>query len=63
MSTHRVPKNQPEPDGGPTPEDTEGHSLWISPSASRELANSRNRDIERQARERQRAKEAQDRRR
>ena len=38
--------------------DTEGNSLWINPSAARELANSRARDIERETRERQRIKAA-----
>lgn len=61
MTTHKIPKAS---DGPPTPtdagDDTEGHSLWISPSASREMANSRNRDLERQTRDRQRVKEAQD---
>jgi hypothetical protein len=42
-----------------TPEqDTEGHGMWISPTLSRDLATSRSRDIEREARERQRAKES-----
>jgi hypothetical protein len=48
--------------GRKTPEepeqDVEGHNLWISPSTGRDLARGRNADIERQARERQRAKEA-----
>jgi hypothetical protein len=63
MSNQRTPKaadrpDLPKDDG----DDTEGHNLWISPSVSREMANSRSRDIEREARERQRAKEARERR-
>jgi hypothetical protein len=61
MPKHKTPKASEDPQV--PPDDTEGHNLWISPSASREMANSRNRDIERQARERQRVKEAQDKRR
>jgi hypothetical protein len=38
--------------------DTAANSLWINPSAARELANSRARDIERETRERRRAKAA-----
>jgi hypothetical protein len=38
--------------------DVEGHNLWVNPSASREMTNGRSREIEREARERQRAKEA-----
>jgi hypothetical protein len=38
--------------------DIQSFSLWINPSAARELANSRARDIERETRERQRAKAA-----
>jgi hypothetical protein len=48
-------------DGPELPEqgdDTEGHNLWINPSASREIVASRSREIEREARERQRAKES-----
>ena len=44
-------------------DDVEGHNLWINPSASREMAGGRSREIEREMRDRQRAKEAQDRRR
>jgi hypothetical protein len=42
--------------------DTQGHNLWINPSAGREMARGRNADIERQVRERQREKEAKKRR-
>ena len=48
--------DQPQPaDEG---QDVEGHNLWMNPSASREMINSRSRDMERETRERQRAKEA-----
>ncbi len=57
-------KRTEEPDVPDVPadgeNDTEGHNLWISPSASRVMTNSRMRDIERQARERQRVKDAQE---
>ena len=39
-------------------DDVEGHNLWLNPSASREMTNGRSREIEREMRERQRAKEA-----
>jgi hypothetical protein len=41
--------------------DTEGHSLLINPALSRDLATSRNRDVEREARDRARAKETRNR--
>lgn len=49
-----------QPAAGTTDEgqDVEGHNLWMNPSASREMINSRSRDMEREARDRQRAKEA-----
>ena len=48
--------DQPQPSD--EDQDVEGHNLWMNPSASREMINSRSRDMEREARERQRAKEA-----
>ncbi|MCY7417010.1 MAG: hypothetical protein LH650_00685 [Chloroflexi bacterium] len=60
--THTIDQT-PQP-AGPTDSDsqgendTEGHSLWINPSASYDMAKARNKDIERQAREHQRQKEA-----
>jgi redox-sensitive bicupin YhaK (pirin superfamily) len=52
-------KNQENDQSRPEQEgDVEGHNLWLNPSASREMTSSRTRDIEREARERQRAKEA-----
>jgi len=38
--------------------DVEGHNMWISPTVGREVARGRNAEIEREARDRQRAKEA-----
>ena len=62
MPKQRIPKADTEPappDASPADAaDVEGHNLWINPAASREMTNSRNRDIERQVRERQREKEA-----
>jgi len=39
-------------------QDVEGHNLWMNPSASREMTAGRSREIEREMRDRQRAKEA-----
>ena len=44
----------PEQEG----DDVEGHNLWLNPSASREMTSGRSREIEREMRDRQRAKEA-----
>jgi hypothetical protein len=41
-----------------TEDDVEGHSMWIDPSMSRDLASSRAREIDRQIRDQQRAREA-----
>ena len=46
------------PDERQQGEDVEGHNMWIGPTVSRDLARSRSKDVEREARERQRAKEA-----
>jgi hypothetical protein len=46
------------PDERQQSEDVEGHNMWIGPTVSRDLARSRSKDVEREARERQRAKEA-----
>lgn len=55
MSEDRTRANQEPP---PEEEqDTEGHNVWINPTLSRDLATSRSRDVEREARDRQRAKE------
>jgi len=39
-------------------DDVEGHNLWMNPSASREMTSGRSREIEREMRDRQRAKDA-----
>ena len=39
-------------------EDVEGHNMWIGPTVSRDLARNHSKELERQAKERQRAKEA-----
>jgi hypothetical protein len=57
MSTDRAKKAPEEPEL-PDQDDVEGHNLWISPTVSREMANARSREVEREARERQLAKEA-----
>ena len=52
-------KGTDQPQGQPEDEqDVEGHNMWIDPGSSRDLANSRNKDLERAARERNRAKDA-----
>ncbi len=38
--------------------DVEGHNMWISPTINSEMARNRSKDLEREARERNRAKEA-----
>lgn len=50
--------SNPEPQQPDDAQDVEGHNLWMNPSASREMISSRSRDMEREARDRQRAKEA-----
>jgi redox-sensitive bicupin YhaK (pirin superfamily) len=56
MTKAKKATDEPQlPEGG---DDVEGHNLWVNPSASREMTQSRSREIEREARERQRAKEA-----
>lgn len=39
-------------------QDVEGHNMWISPTISSDMARNRSKDIERAARDRNRAKEA-----
>ena len=62
MSHHKIPKadapKAPDDGAGAEGQDTEGHNLWINPSAGREMTRGRNADIERQVRERQREKDA-----
>jgi hypothetical protein len=48
-----------EPEPQPTDEqDVEGHNMWIGPSIATDMARSRSKDLERAAKERNRAKEA-----
>ena len=57
MSENTKNNEQPQlPDQ--TGDDVEGHNLWLNPSASREMTAGRSREIEREMRDRQRAKEA-----
>jgi hypothetical protein len=64
MSDKIQPAASQQPDAdqpvGPTDDDndTEGQSLWVGSSASYEMTKARNKDIERQAREHARQKEA-----
>lgn len=47
------PETQPDEE-----QDVEGHSMFLDPNLARDMARSRNREIEREAKERNRAKEA-----
>lgn len=59
MSDEKIPADPQQPVGSTDdPDDTEGQSMWISPGASYDMAKSRSKEIERQAREHQRQKEA-----
>jgi hypothetical protein len=60
MSEKAKADDQPQLPEQPEQSDVEGHNMWVNPSASREMTSSRSREIERQMRERQRAKEAKD---
>ena len=52
-------KSQPEAEREPVDEqDVEGHSMWLDPNLARDVARIRSKDVEREARERNRAKEA-----
>jgi len=51
----RTADQQPDESG----EDTEGHNMWINPGSARDISRTRNAEIERQVRDRQRQKEAQ----
>lgn len=46
------------PEAQPAEQDVEGNSMYINPTISSDLARNRSRDVEREARERNRAKEA-----
>jgi len=57
MSDNTKPTEAPQlPDQAG--DDVEGHNLWMNPSASREMTSGRSREIEREMRDRQRAKDA-----
>jgi len=52
-------KAEPQPESQPADDqDVEGHNMWINPSMSGDLARNRSKELEREARERNRAKEA-----
>jgi hypothetical protein len=52
-------KSQPGAEQVPTDEqDVEGHSMWLDPNLARDMARSRSKDVDREVRERNRAKEA-----
>ena len=50
-------KGTPPPEARPD-DDVEGNSMWISPGIASDMARNRSKELEREARERQRAKEA-----
>ena len=48
-----------EPEPQPTDEqDVEGHNMWMDPTLSSDMARNRSKELEKEARERNRAKEA-----
>lgn len=52
-------KGASKPQGQPDDEnDVEGHNMWINPTMSSDMARNRSKDLEKEARERNRAKEA-----
>jgi hypothetical protein len=52
-------KGVPQPQSDQDEEkDVEGHNMWISPTINSDMARNRSKDVEREARERNRAKEA-----
>ena len=56
--TGETPKaSQDQPIETDTAADVEGHNMWVHPTVSGNLAESRSRDLERQAREHQRQQE------
>jgi hypothetical protein len=59
MTDKQTPANADQP-VGPTDEgdDTEGHSMFLNPSTSADMARARSKEVERQAREHARQKES-----
>ena len=53
--TQKHPK--PPTDEARDSEDVEGHNMWIGPTVSRDLARNRSKELEREARDRQRSKD------
>ena len=52
-------KAQQETQDQPAEEkDVEGHNMWIDPNLARDMARNHSKDVERQVKERNRAKEA-----
>jgi hypothetical protein len=52
-------KGTKQPDSEPTDEqDVEGHNMWMDPTLSSDMARQRSKELEKEARERNRAKEA-----
>lgn len=55
-------KGTPRPDSESTDEkDVEGHNMWLGPNVAADLARSRSKEVEREARDRKHAKEARER--
>ena len=55
-------KSTPQPDPASTDEkDVEGHNMWIGPTIATDMARNRSKELEREAKERNRAKESKNR--
>ena len=55
--TENKSTDQPDPEPGDD-KDVEGHNMWIGPAIATDLSRNRAKELEREARERNRAKEA-----
>jgi hypothetical protein len=51
-------KNPAPTDRAADEQDVEGHNMWIGPTVMRDLSRDRSKELERQAKEHRRAKEA-----
>ena len=58
MSDKKQQDPNPSSDERANSEDVEGHNMWIGPTVSRDLARNHSKELERQARDRQRSKDA-----
>lgn len=58
MASKARASDQPDPADTQGPDDVEGHDMLVHPSMAREVAAGRSREIERQVKDQQRAREA-----